>query len=146
MSKIYKTSDRLPVKIGDITFKVSPLTFQQRSEINACITHANRELDFAKMAQSTFLAVKYAIKEISTIATFEGESFELKFDEDGTLCEETCNDLLNLEISPELSAFATNLLAGVPDKILDEDGKPVKGIKLLYTESKRPNPKNPKKK
>lgn len=135
MAKLYRVTDKLPIKIGDITFKISPLTFEQRSEVQADLSAA-AEGDMQRATDGTFKAIKYAVKSIEGIETYDGSEYELDFD-GKFLSDVAVNDLLNLEIFPELARVATSLINGVPDSIDDEDGKPVKGISLLYKKSRK---------
>ena len=140
MSKIYRTSDKLPVKIQDITFKISPLTFQHRSEIQSHLSKAQD--DFNEASIGSFKAIKYAVKEIDGVENYDGSDYKLEF-EDNVLTDDCVNDLLNLEVFLDL---ANSLIHGVPEHILGPDGKPVKGISLLYKDGqKRPNSRKPKK-
>ena len=146
MIKIYKTSDLLPVKIHDVEFKISPLTFEHRSAIQGILSEAAKNNDMAKMAEASFFAIKYAVKEIKGIESWDGSPFELEI-KDKVLTDECVNDLLNLEIFPELAKVSSALINGVPSQILDEAGQPVKGIVLQYANgAKRPNSKRTKKK
>lgn len=144
MARIYKTTDRLPVKIQDITFKISPLSFQQRAEVQAELMEAAKG-DMNKAVQASFKAVKYSVKDVSGVDTFDGTPYVLSFESDGTLTDDCVSDLLNLEMFTELSMVAISLVRGVPDKIVDNEGKVVKGISLLYKESKHPNSQTPQK-
>ncbi len=145
MSRIYRCSDRLPVKIGDITFKISPLTFQARSEIQSDLMLASKG-DMERAVQASYKSIKHAVKDISGLETYDGEDYKLSFDNEGSLTDECVSDLLNLEVFTELAMVAMSLLKGVPDKILDNDGKEIKGITLLYKEgSNLPNVQKTKK-
>ena len=127
--------------------KISPLSFQHRSEIQGILTEAARDTDYAKASQGTFLAVKYSLKHISGVENYDGSAYELEVGEDGFLTDECVSDLLNLEISAKLGLTAVKLINGVPESILDENGKPIEGITLLYKgATKSPNLKKAKKK
>lgn len=143
MAKIYKTSDRLPISIHNINFKISPLTFAQRAEVQADLFAASKG-DMAKATEASFKAVQYAVKEISGVESYDGTPYALTF-ADNILTDECVNDLLNLEIFPELTSVMTSLINGIPDKIVDAEGKEVKGITLLYQGKKRPNLRKPQK-
>jgi hypothetical protein len=134
MSKIYRTTDRLPVAIGNIEFKISPLSFQQRSEIQSHLQKANAG-DMMEAMQGSFLALKYAVKEIKGIETFDGKKYKLLFETDGekSLTDDCVNDLMNLECFPKISTMSVALINGVPDKA------PMEGITLLYNGEKLPN-------
>lgn len=137
MAIIYKTTDKLPVKIGDITFKISPLSFEHRSLIQADLSLSSKG-DLSAAGAASFKAIKYAVKSIEGVETLDDSKYELEFD-GKELKDECVNNLLNLEVSLDLIRVALSLLGGVPDKIVDEHGKPVKGITLLYkkTSSKK---------
>lgn len=140
MAKIFKTSDRLPIKIHNFEFKISPLTFAQRAEVQSHLVKAHGG-DLSEATVASFKAIKFSIKEMKGITCFDGTDYTLEFT-DGVLTDECANDLLNLEIYPELTSFTTSLINGVPDQVLDDKGLPVKGISLLYRDgAKRPNSK-----
>lgn len=130
--KIYKCSDRLPIKIGDIEFKISPLSFQNRSEIQSLLVLAQGG-DMNKAVEGSFLAIKYALKGIKGVENFDGTPYELSFDSDGTLTDDCVSEVLNLECFPKLAALAVALINGVPDKT------DLEGVTLLYRETKLPN-------
>lgn len=134
MSKIYRCSDRLPVMIGDIEFKISPLSFQQRSEIQTHLSKANNG-DMNEAMVGSFIAIKYAVKEVKGIESFDGKKYKLAFDdkEERSLTDECVNDLMNLECFPKISTMSVSLINGVPDK------SPMDGITLLYNGEKNPN-------
>lgn len=134
MSRIYRCSDRLPVRIGDVDLKISPLSFQQRSEIQSHLMKANSG-DMKEAMIGSFIAIKYAVKEIKGIETFDGKKYKLTFEEDNenSLTDECVNDLMNLECFPKISTLSVGLINGVPDKA------PMEGITLLYNGEKVPN-------
>ena len=126
--RIYKTSDRIPVKIDDVEFKISPLTFEQKSIISSCVKTVAGETVYDG-SRAAFLGVKYAVKEVKGITHGE-EEFELEFD-DGVLSDECVNDLLNLELNEKIIITCTNLLCGIPDKIIDTTtGTPLVGVEF----------------
>lgn len=135
MLKVYKTSDRIPVKIGDVVVKVSPLTYQQKIDISNCTkTVGGQEIFDA--TRSAFLAIKFCVKEVSGVVYADGSKFELEF-EDGVLKDDTVDEIMNMEINANLIMVAMNLLNGVPEKPVNpETGKPLKGVEFLNVEVK----------
>lgn len=123
MSVIYKTTDKIPVKVHDLTFDISPLTSQQKEEIQ-------NEFLSKRVVNATKLAIKYAVKGIKGATLVDGSPYGLSF-ESGTLTDECVDELLNMGYSTEISLVCSQLVAGIPDKIVDDQGKPVKGIKIL---------------
>ena len=61
MSRIYRLTDRIPIKLHDLVLTISPLTKIQKIDIET----AGRDKDILKAGlNSTALAIKYAIKSM----------------------------------------------------------------------------------
>lgn len=124
--KIYKTSDKISVKIDDICVKISPLTFEQKCEIQALLVEGN-PMSVVKAATS---AVKYAVKGLDGVENPDGSKYDLEF-ENGTLTDSCVDDLLNIDQDDKLSLVCTSLLNGIPKDFIDpQTGKKVPGIKI----------------
>lgn len=126
--RIYKVSDRVPVKIDDIEVKISPLTFQQKANVQAELLKAQDGNPLAVMA-ATRLALKYAVKEISGVENEDGSPYQVEL-ENGELSEESVDNLLNLDPSQRIELVCMTLLQGRPSVPVDAEGKPLKGIKI----------------
>ena len=127
MAKIYKISDRIKVKVGGLTVKIGPLTFDQKAEIQALATSG----DFKKSLQSAKLSVKYSVKDIDGLEDAEGNKYELSTDEEG-LSEDCLNELFNLEESEKLSMMSLGLLQGIPKQFTNPfTGEPLEGVKIV---------------
>lgn len=127
MVKIYKTTDRIPVKIDSLKFSLSPLTFEQKSEIQAELLTGS-PLSVVKAAK---LAVKYAVKGLDGVQTADGEKYELEF-EGEVLAENCVDDLLNIDQDDKLSFVCTTLLNGIPKDFLDPNtGEKMQGVSIL---------------
>lgn len=129
---IYRKNDKVTVEIDGIEIKVSPLTFGQKSELQGHMMKAvDGEMDEAMT--SVRKSMKYCIKEIKGIEYLdedgEKHEYQLQF-EDGQLTDDCIDELLNLPISAKLSTVCSNMLQGVPDKILDDSGNEIEGIKV----------------
>lgn len=88
--------------------------------------------DMEKAVQASYKSIKHAVKEVEGLETFDGEKYTLSFDGEGNLTDECVSDMLNLDVFTEIAMVSMSLIKGVPEKILDNDGKEVKGISLLY--------------
>lgn len=141
MARIYKLSDRIPVKIGNITITISPLTVDQKVEIE---THmlAHRRGDNKAGSQGIVAAVKYAVKSISGVEDGDGNPYTLQFDSSGQLTDECVSDLFNLGMDKQLSLVCTALTRGVPDQFTDESGRPIEGVELIKQSKQEPLAKN----
>lgn len=135
MPKIYRLSDRIPVKFGDIVIKFGILTKHQRTEINSAtmIENGERVVD---VNLATWLSLKYSIKGIEGVTYATGGEFEVEFEDDKTCLSDACvEEILTLEIRDNLYLAATQMVNGVPDKIIHPlTRKELKGVKVLPVE------------
>lgn len=126
--KIYKTTDKISVKIEDVEFKISPLSYQQKVNVQSELIKAQGGNPMAIMTAAR-LAIKYSVKAVSGIQDVDGNQYQLEFD--GTELSEACvDDLLNLDPEQRLQLVCMSLLQGKPTQPVDADGKPIKGIKI----------------
>ena len=136
--KIYRTTDRIPVKIGELIFKVAPLSSHQKIEILSCqVSEAGTS--YQNVAKATFLAVKYGVKEVEGLeyATCE-DKYELKFDDPtkAALTDDCVNELLSMEYREELVMACFAFMNKIPKEIVNPTtGKPLKGVQVLKAES-----------
>lgn len=137
---IYRKSDRVSVEIEGIEFKLSPLTFQEKSELQQHMIKAVRgDMDEAMI--SVRKSIKYCLKDMKGVfyidESGDKREYHLGF-EDNVLSDDCIDDLLNMPISAKLNSVCAAMLHGVPEEILGEDGKPVEGIKIKKQEEKKP--------
>lgn len=131
MAKIYRSSDRINLQIGDVAVKVAPLTFHQKSEIQLAIAESGKTGDTMGVLKAAFLCVKYAVKEINGVEAPDGSKYELQF-ENEVLSDESVNDLFNLEESDALSIVCINLMKGRYEDFVDPNtGERLEGVKIL---------------
>lgn len=129
--KIRKTTEKIAVKVGDLIFKISPLTFEQKCEIQSTLM-AGTAISILKASK---LAIKYAVKDIDGLENVDGSKYEVKFDNIG-LSDETVDDLANTEISDSLNYMCISLLNGLPKRFEHPVTKePLKGVSFVEKES-----------
>lgn len=136
MAIIYKPSDRIKVKIDDVTFKVSPLTREHKLDVLR--TTFNSEGDsYSNLEEMTFKLIKYTIKEVvKGIQNIDGSNYELILDNE-ILSDECANDLLNMAIGEKIRTVAQSLTNGIPDKFIDpETGDKLKGVEIVSERKK----------
>lgn len=122
MSIVYRTSDRLTVKVGGLVFKISPLSKYQKEKIQTL------SID-NKLMQSAAEAIKSAVKGVSGLKDMHGDEYSLEMDNNKELTEECVDDLMNLEESPQLALICASLLNGIPKDFVDPfSGKKLKGV------------------
>jgi hypothetical protein len=134
MVKLYKTTDRVSVKIDELEFKISPLTFEQKANIQSELISG----DPIGIVKGARLAIKYSVKGVSGIVDANDQAYELAF-ENGELTDECVDDLLNVDQESKLSLVCTSLLNGIPKDIIDpQTNKKIKGVTIDPGKQKPP--------
>ncbi len=131
MTKLYRSSDRISIKVDDITIKISPLSFHQKAEMQSLLITGN-PMDIVKAAH---YAVRCAVKEISGVKLHDGSQYELEFDGD-ILSEECVSDLFNIPQKDKIGLICTELLNGIPNGFLDpQTGEKLEGVSIIRSKS-----------
>lgn len=133
MSKIYRISDRIRLKVDDIEVAISPLSFNQKMNVQAEVLKG----DSMSAMRGAALAIKYALKEISGLKCSDGDQYELEFSDD-VLSDRCLDDLFNLRVSEKLALVSLNLLQGVPDEFVDPNsGQAIEGVSMVEEASEK---------
>ncbi len=127
---VYRNTDRVTLKIHDVTFSVKPLTYKEKADITSTIS-----LDGGMQTEDTMSSVqkimKYSVKEVKGINYPDGSPLKLKFDDKNHLEEDSIDELLNMEITTDLTTALYSFMQGVPKKIVGIDGKKMDHVKIL---------------
>lgn len=131
MAIIYRKGDLVSIKIDDLVFGIEPLSYMDRVSIMACLSNeAGAVIENA--AKATFLTMKKAVRELSGATLLDGSAYELSFEENGDLSDESIDDLLNMETNSYLGMALSNFLKGVPTELVNPNtGKPVEGVEII---------------
>lgn len=126
MSIVYRVSDTFDVKIGKVTFTMSPLNYKVKADMQANVI-AGKPMDAA------VIALQNSIKNVVGLKNMNGSEYSLEFDKNGVLKVQCVDDLLNIPESSDLSVIAIGLVNGMPqgDFIDPQTGKPLKNVKFL---------------
>ncbi len=136
MMKILKNTDRVKIDIGDVTISISPLSFNQKTEIQKYMIEAASGKIESGM-KGAKLAIQYAVKSIDGVEDVDGNKYELELDND-ILTDECIEELLNSEINNELSLICINLLSGIPKEFIDPaTNKPLEGVSIKKQKPKK---------
>lgn len=128
MSIVYRKSDRITLKVHDLTVKVAPLTFAEKAEINGLIGSA---ADPNGAMKGSLLAVKCAVKDIKGLTLPDGSPYKLEFEND-KLTDECVDDLTNIQGGSELFIACLNLISGVPQDFINPvTGQKLEGIEVV---------------
>ena len=132
MATIYKTTDQIPLKVKDLTIKVSPLSFEQKMKVQSEILKNGAE----GAMRGAKLACQFAIKEIKGIVDGSGNEYQIEL-KDGKLSDECWDDLQNVQETQDLITVCLNLINGVPKEFIDpQTGKKLEGVSFV----KKDNP------
>jgi len=128
MAIVYRTSDRLKVKVGGLVVVISPLNRYQKAKIQSLIMED-------KMYDSAAEALKCSIKGIEGLTLPDGSDYKVDMDDNKELSDEALDDLLNLDVAGELTTIAVSLLNGVPKEFVNPTtGKKLKGVEYVDKE------------
>lgn len=115
---VYRTTDRIPVKIGDVTIWICPLSAGQYAEVVSLTKYkGGREIpDPGAMA---ILTLRYCVKSVDGLGDVkyaDGTDFLLEFDESGNLTEDSLSVLIQVLGSDKLTLLASQVaVKGIGD-------------------------------
>lgn len=133
MAVIYKKSDRIKVKVDDIILTLAPLSYHEKSQVQAVLLEKG---EFGAL-ESTKLAIKYALKDIDGVENVDGSKYELELDDEG-VSDDAIDDLFNLEQSTKMSVVCMSLINGVPkDFVNPHTGERLEGVSLVKEKKSR---------
>lgn len=140
MAKIYRRTDRVSVKIGDVTVKLAPLSSHEKAEIQQAMILGRAKGDIREATRGMVLSLKYAIKGIEGVIDSDGNPYTLKFEND-QLTDSCVDDLLNMELTERLALICAALVKGIPDQFTDNNGVKLEGVEIVNpTKSEASNP------
>lgn len=140
MAKIYRTSDRIKIKVGGddgIILTVSPLNQHQKTEIQQHLIKSQITKDPTSATLGVTLALKYAVKAIEGIEDMDGNKYQLAL-QDGMLTDDCVQDLLNMELIGPVMMVCSALSNGVPKKFMNSiTGKELPDVEIIKAESEK---------
>lgn len=130
MARIYKRSDRISVKIDDVTIQIAPLSAHQKSEVQQALIVGRTKGDIREATRGVLLAIKYAVKGIQGVEDGDGKTYQLEFDGD-ELSDACVDDLMNLDITERMTLVCVALVKKIPQEFTDERGEKMQGVEIL---------------
>lgn len=101
---IYRLSDKVPVKIGGLTFWLSPLSVDQKARL-AHLTRRVSGVDEEDTLRYAHLALKLSLKGLDGAQDSSGSEYSLSFDPEGCLTDECASEVLQLDGYDKLIAL-----------------------------------------
>lgn len=140
MAKIYRTSDKIKIKIGGddgIILTVSPLNQHQKTEIQQHLIKSQITKDPTSATLGVTLALKYAVKAIDGIEDMDGNKYQLAL-ENNILTDECVQDLMNMEMIGPVMMVCSSLSNGVPKKFVNNiTGEDLPDVEIIKAESEK---------
>lgn len=132
MEKVRRPGSTIDVKIGALVFSISPLSFDQKTEINALAASG----DLVKGLEAAKKAVKYAVKGVKGLEDEEGP-WSPEIDTEG-LTDESLDILFNTTVQDSLAFVCLNLLQSIPDYFTNpHTGEKLEGVSIVKSGSRK---------
>ncbi len=139
MARIYRLTDRIKVKIDDITVTIRPLSKDEKAEIQQSVIKGRAKGDFVEATRGIVLALKYAVKGIDGLIDSDDKPYQLQFDEHKNLTDDCVSELLNMEVTGKLTMVCISLANKIPDEFVDENGIKLEGVDVIKAGTPGPN-------
>jgi len=131
MAIIYRTTDRIPVSIGDCEFVFAPISQSQKIQLTQRFQGLQPD-DVAASIDMSKELLKQVIKDVKGIFLSDGSKWEVEFDA-GQISSNSLDEILSLECAGDLLKVAGQFLARVPreGKLIDPStGEPMAGVEV----------------
>ena len=127
----YRQSDRILLTIHDVTFKIKPLSYTEKTALSKSIINVEGTQSEDVM-DSLAQIIRYCVKDVTGINYLDGTPIKLKFEDNGHLKDESIDELMSLPVTSDLTASLFQFLQGIPDKIVNsQTGKVMNHIKIV---------------
>lgn len=129
---VYRMTDRIPVKIGELTFLLAPLNVAQKARLLASVQNVagvQNEDAFSKAS----LAIRMSVKEVEGVKCADGSDWVTELGPDGELTDDCLSEIMQVTQNADLVqvclAFGLNRIEdpGLPG--IEIDLKGVRSVK-----------------
>jgi len=130
---LYRNTDILKFKVGEIVICFSPLNIKDKtlllnsgSKIQGSSNQVEDSLEFSKNI------IRMTVKAIENVELTDGTTLKLTFN-NGQLSDESLDDIMYLPVLNEVIAIASSLLQSTPkdEFVKDAQGNVLEGVKYL---------------
>lgn len=135
MARILRTTDRIKVRIDEVTVSISPLSYEQKTEAQMLVAEGKAKRDPRILTRGLVYLIKHSVKDVEGLENMDGSKYELSFEaEQKKLTDECVSDLFNIKLHEKLVMVCTSLVGAIPSEFVDENGKPIEGVSIIPTE------------
>lgn len=135
--KVYRVTDRIPIRIGEVTVKLGPLHQWQKQELSSFqLMDEGHQVE--ELAKANFYLIKASVKHVEGIEYATGGVFKCEFEDDtcSMLTDECANELLTTELKESLVVSCYAILNSIPKEICyPGTKKKVKDVEMLPVEA-----------
>lgn len=110
MAKILRLSDRIKIKVEDVTFWIAPIGAVVKKEIAGC-TKLQGGKEVFDLFDAQMIYLKHGLKKVEGITTYKDEPYELEFIND-QLTDECVSEILSIDCTPKFLESAWNVFNG----------------------------------
>jgi hypothetical protein len=132
VAKIYRTTDRIKFKIGDVQISISPLSVFEKSKITQLMMDAQENKSIQLITDASLYALKVCLKDLKGVTDYEGNEYRLEF-EGNELTQQCAEDLLNLDNSSKLIELCTSFINGVKLDNLPEGVSLIPNVSVIQS-------------
>lgn len=129
MSKILRQSDRIKIKVGDVTFTIAPLNYLQKIEVSEQTKMGPGGEEIFDFIRAQSLLIKYGLKDLDGVQDASGEPYRLEF-EGEYLSDDCLSEIFTLKEKSDYVTAHFQCLNEYPEKLVDPFGKKMKGVSL----------------
>ena len=120
-----------------VTFEFKQLDFETRTAIAAVTTKIEGGELIIDVPKVGFLNLKNGLVNVEGLQCPDGTEYIAIRDPDGTMSDQTLNELLNTPLCDNILYASQNLSVGLPKEILHPiTGKPLEGVELIFETEK----------
>ena len=128
---IYRSTDRVKIKVGELVFTLAPLSYAQKAEIKGLSSKIISGEEVTNGMMVYYKSIQFSLKDIEGLIDVDGNKYELNFDERG-ISPECMDDLFNMEFNEKLMMCAYNMVDQIPKEIIDPStGKVLEGAEII---------------
>lgn len=134
---VYRLTDRIPVKIGEVTFWISPLSHEQKITLMGFLrVRAGEEIQDSLRAAA--YALKVSVKAVDGLTLADGSKYELSH-EGNALTDDCVAELTQLTGADKLVAACAALANSIREHKIEGVEIDLKGVRTLSQKKTEPS-------
>lgn len=112
--KIYPINARIPIRAGEVTFHVSPLSLAGRMMLGEYIMRRSGSETRADLAYA-MKCLQLCLKKIDGVQGMDGQPYALKFDDNGMVTDECMEEVQQVLAAAQVASAVSCLFGDMVD-------------------------------